>query len=123
MPCVMWHATVTDFSKATGDFATLSRTDLRVMALAYQLEVELKGKAHLHAKPRKVRLGALMGMGGAKPAAHLQACAGVGVVLCLESAHQPQAPGSIHKVCRRWGQKWVFQGKETWGLRDVIDVI
>ena len=32
---------VADFAKKTGDFAVLSRTDLKVLALAYELECQL----------------------------------------------------------------------------------
>ena len=35
--------TVTDFSKQTGDYSSLSATDLRVMALAVAMEREAKG--------------------------------------------------------------------------------
>lgn len=42
---------VVNFSRKTGDFAYLSLTDLRVMALAYMLEVEANGDAHLKTSP------------------------------------------------------------------------
>ncbi|ESO03424.1 hypothetical protein HELRODRAFT_192032 [Helobdella robusta] len=38
---------VTDFSKKTGDYQSLSAVDLRVLALTYQLEVEHVGKDHI----------------------------------------------------------------------------
>lgn len=44
-------AAVVNFSRKTGDFAYLSLTDLRVMALAYMLEVESNGNAHLKTSP------------------------------------------------------------------------
>ena len=45
---------MTQFSKATGDFMSLSAPDLRVVALTYQLEKEMNGDEHLHKAPRKV---------------------------------------------------------------------
>nr|CAG4634851.1 EOG090X07WR [Alona affinis] len=43
---------VTEFSKKTGDYATLSATDIKVLALTYQLEVEANGPEHLKAEPQ-----------------------------------------------------------------------
>ncbi|XP_054707464.1 RNA-binding protein NOB1-like [Uloborus diversus] len=42
---------VTEFSKKTGDFASLSATDLQIIALTYQLEKELCGTDHLNKEP------------------------------------------------------------------------
>lgn len=42
---------VTDFSKKTGDYPSLSATDIKVMALTYQLEKELIGIEHLRTEP------------------------------------------------------------------------
>ncbi|KAE8608615.1 hypothetical protein XENTR_v10011547 [Xenopus tropicalis] len=42
---------VTEFSKKTGDYASLSATDIKVLALTYQLETEHVGKEHLKAEP------------------------------------------------------------------------
>ncbi|XP_053305485.1 RNA-binding protein NOB1 [Spea bombifrons] len=42
---------VTEFAKKTGDYASLSATDLKVLALAYQLEVEHVGRTHLRNEP------------------------------------------------------------------------
>lgn len=42
---------VTDFAKKTGDYPTLSATDIKVMALTYQLEKELVGTKHLRTEP------------------------------------------------------------------------
>ncbi|GMF13965.1 unnamed protein product [Phytophthora lilii] len=42
---------VVNFSRKTGDFTYLSLTDLRVMALSYQLEVEANGADHLRTSP------------------------------------------------------------------------
>ncbi|KAI9209857.1 Nin one binding Zn-ribbon like-domain-containing protein [Polychytrium aggregatum] len=39
------------FSKKTGDFATLSITDLKILALTYMLEREAKGVSHLRTEP------------------------------------------------------------------------
>lgn len=42
---------ITEFSKKTGDYPSLSATDIKVMALAYQLEKEKIGTAHLKTEP------------------------------------------------------------------------
>ncbi|XP_054856109.1 RNA-binding protein NOB1 isoform X2 [Eublepharis macularius] len=42
---------VTEFSKKTGDYPSLSATDLQVLALTYQLEAEHVGVAHLKKEP------------------------------------------------------------------------
>lgn len=42
---------VTDFSKKTGDYPSLSATDIKVLALTYQLEKELVGVEHLRTEP------------------------------------------------------------------------
>ncbi|CAH0481987.1 unnamed protein product [Peronospora belbahrii] len=44
---------VINFSRKTGDFTYLSLTDLRVMALTYQLEVEANGDDHLRTNPER----------------------------------------------------------------------
>ena len=41
---------VTEFSKQTGDYASLSAVDLRVLALTYQLEKEYVGTEHIRTK-------------------------------------------------------------------------
>ncbi|CAH2323987.1 RNA-binding NOB1 [Pelobates cultripes] len=43
--------TVTEFSKKTGDYASLSAVDIKVLALAFQLEVEHVGRDHLRLEP------------------------------------------------------------------------
>jgi RNA-binding protein NOB1 len=42
---------INEFSKKTGDFAVLSLTDVKVLALTYQLEKQLKGTDHLKKEP------------------------------------------------------------------------
>ncbi|CAN2389431.1 NIN1 RPN12 binding protein 1 homolog (S. cerevisiae), partial [Pristimantis euphronides] len=42
---------VTDFSKKTGDYVSLSATDIKVLALTYQLEVEHVGTEHIRKEP------------------------------------------------------------------------
>ncbi|GLV41538.1 uncharacterized protein CBL_06767 [Carabus blaptoides fortunei] len=42
---------VTEFSKKTGDYPSLSATDIKVMALTYQLEKEKVGTVHLRQEP------------------------------------------------------------------------
>ncbi|XP_071445419.1 RNA-binding protein NOB1 [Hetaerina americana] len=46
---------ITDFSKKTGDYHCLSATDIRVMALTYQLELEFIGSSHLKSEPQQSR--------------------------------------------------------------------
>ena len=45
---------VVDFSRKTGDFATLSVVDLKVLALTYMLEVQAKWYIRLRTEPVKV---------------------------------------------------------------------
>lgn len=45
--------TVTEFAKKTGDYRSLSAVDLRVMALAFQLEKEFVGTDHIKTEPDK----------------------------------------------------------------------
>uniref|UniRef100_H3CA31 RNA-binding protein NOB1 n=1 Tax=Tetraodon nigroviridis TaxID=99883 RepID=H3CA31_TETNG len=42
---------VTEFSKRTGDYPSLSATDIKVLALTYQLELEHVGSEHLRTEP------------------------------------------------------------------------
>ncbi|XP_041917701.1 RNA-binding protein NOB1 isoform X2 [Alosa sapidissima] len=42
---------VTEFSKKTGDYPSLSATDIKVLALTYQLELENVGSKHLKSEP------------------------------------------------------------------------
>ncbi|CAD0202067.1 unnamed protein product [Chrysodeixis includens] len=42
---------ITEFSKKTGDYRSLSATDIKVMALTYQLEKEKVGTDHLKTEP------------------------------------------------------------------------
>ena len=42
---------VTEFSKKTGDYASLSATDIKVLSLTYQLEVEANGHEHIRIEP------------------------------------------------------------------------
>lgn len=42
---------VTEFSKKTGDYPSLSATDIKVLALTYQLELENVGSQHLREEP------------------------------------------------------------------------
>lgn len=51
-PSAQAYTAIVEFSKKTGDFPTLSKVDLKVLALAYMLEVEVKGSAnHLRSTP------------------------------------------------------------------------
>lgn len=50
-----FYTTVNEFSKKTGDYASLSLADIKVLALTYELEVEVLGSAdHLNKEPRKI---------------------------------------------------------------------
>ncbi|XP_044268253.1 RNA-binding protein NOB1 [Tribolium madens] len=42
---------VTEFAKKTGDYPSLSATDIQVMALSYQIEKEMVGVEHLRSEP------------------------------------------------------------------------
>lgn len=47
--------TITSFAKQTGDIRVLSATDMKVLALAYMLDVEAhRGSSHLNTEPKKV---------------------------------------------------------------------
>ncbi|XP_037672201.1 RNA-binding protein NOB1 isoform X2 [Choloepus didactylus] len=47
---------VTEFSKKTGDYPSLSATDIQVLALTYQLEAEFVGVSHLKREPEKFKV-------------------------------------------------------------------
>lgn len=47
------YITVTEFAKKTGDYPSLSATDIKVLALTYQLETENVGTDHLKKEPEK----------------------------------------------------------------------
>jgi RNA-binding protein NOB1 len=50
---------VMDFARKTGDLRSLSKTDLKVIALTYMLEKEVVGSvAHLHSEPRHLKVHA-----------------------------------------------------------------
>eukprot|EP00092_Neocalanus_flemingeri_P008169 GFUD01008809.1.p1 GENE.GFUD01008809.1~~GFUD01008809.1.p1 ORF type:complete len:538 (+),score=169.22 GFUD01008809.1:46-1659(+) len=42
---------ISDFARKTGDYASLSAVDIRVLAVTYDLEVEKVGTAHLRSEP------------------------------------------------------------------------
>lgn len=46
---------VTEFAKKTGDYTSLSATDVKVIALTYQLEKEKVGTEHLKEAPTIVK--------------------------------------------------------------------
>ena len=47
------HLLVTNFSKKTGDYSSLSATDIKVIALAYMLEKQVVGSTdHLNTEPK-----------------------------------------------------------------------
>jgi len=47
---------VTEFSRKTGDFVSLSRVDLKVLALTYMLEKEANGVEHLRTEPKRLQV-------------------------------------------------------------------
>lgn len=49
LPCL--SPLVAEFARATGDLIHISKVDLKVMALTYQLEVEMNGSSHIFTKP------------------------------------------------------------------------
>lgn len=53
---------VTEFSKKTGDYRSLSATDIKVMALTYQLEKEKLGTDHLKTEPTKQKIVKVTGL-------------------------------------------------------------
>lgn len=55
---------VTEFSKKTGDYTSLSATDIKVMALTYQLEKEMVGTEHLKSEPTMQRTIKVTGLTG-----------------------------------------------------------
>ncbi|XP_050669903.1 RNA-binding protein NOB1 isoform X1 [Leptidea sinapis] len=55
---------VTEFSKKTGDYRSLSATDIKVMALTYQMEKELVGIDHLKSEPTMQRTVKVSGLRG-----------------------------------------------------------
>jgi RNA-binding protein NOB1 len=42
---------ISDFAKKTGDYSSLSAVDIRVLAVTYELEVEMVGASHLRTEP------------------------------------------------------------------------
>src|SRR5690242_11124879 len=49
--CLLTQNTVVDFAKQTGDYRSLSATDLKVLALVYMLEREENGIEHIRTEP------------------------------------------------------------------------
>ncbi len=43
----IYYLLVIDHAKKTGDFAALSKTDLKLIALAYMLEIEIYGSVEV----------------------------------------------------------------------------
>ena len=64
---------VTEFAKKTGDYMSLSATDIRVIALTYQLEKERVGTAHLKESPSVAKT---INPADAQPLAHPKSIAG-----------------------------------------------
>ena len=83
---------VSDFAKLTGDYGSLSLTDIKVLALAYMLEVEANGKSRIDTTPKQTQSGkhlfAIKQVGVFHPGAssssllHARVCACSRVWLC-----------------------------------------
>lgn len=58
---------MTEFSKKTGDYPSLSSTDIKVLALTYQLQLEHVGSQNLKAEP-DLKVLAQFPLGSANPA-------------------------------------------------------
>ncbi|XP_053611251.1 RNA-binding protein NOB1 [Plodia interpunctella] len=54
---------VTDFAKKTGDYTSLSATDIKVLALTYQIEKEKVGTEHLKIEPTMQKTVKVTGIG------------------------------------------------------------
>ncbi|XP_038221299.1 RNA-binding protein NOB1 [Zerene cesonia] len=57
---------ITEFSKKTGDYTSLSATDIKVMALTYQMEKEIVGIEHLKTEPTMQKTVKVTGLPGYK---------------------------------------------------------
>ncbi|CAK1542370.1 unnamed protein product [Leptosia nina] len=55
---------ITEFSKKTGDYRSLSATDIKVMALTYQLEKDIIGTEHLKYEPTMQKTVKVTGLSG-----------------------------------------------------------
>ncbi|CAK1581302.1 unnamed protein product [Parnassius mnemosyne] len=55
---------ITDFSKKTGDYTSLSATDIKVLALTYQIEKEKVGTEHLKSEPTMQKTIKVSGLSG-----------------------------------------------------------
>ncbi|XP_045512405.1 RNA-binding protein NOB1 isoform X2 [Pieris brassicae] len=58
---------MTEFSKKTGDYTSLSATDIKVMALTYQMEKEISGIEHLKTEPTMQKTVKITGLSGRTP--------------------------------------------------------
>ncbi|KAJ2949559.1 hypothetical protein O0L34_g15478 [Tuta absoluta] len=58
---------VTEFSKKTGDYTSLSATDIKVMALTYQMEKEKVGTEHLKNEPTMQKTLKVTGLSNFNP--------------------------------------------------------
>ncbi|XP_022129352.2 RNA-binding protein NOB1 isoform X1 [Pieris rapae] len=55
---------MTEFSKKTGDYTSLSATDIKIMALTYQMEKEISGIEHLKTEPTMQKTIKITGISG-----------------------------------------------------------
>ncbi|CAF4955818.1 unnamed protein product [Pieris macdunnoughi] len=55
---------ITEFSKKTGDYTSLSATDIKIMALTYQMEKEISGIEHLKTEPTMQKTVKITGLSG-----------------------------------------------------------
>lgn len=82
---------VTEFSRRTGDLSVLSRPDIQILALAYELELERSnGDWRLRRTPGQRRLN------GSSPELQSDSLGKPEAASQLDSDHQPSADGQTH---------------------------
>ncbi|XP_035991667.1 RNA-binding protein NOB1 [Fundulus heteroclitus] len=107
--------TVTEFSKKTGDYPSLSATDIKVLALTYQLELEHVGSQHLKTEPQlKVNIQSTQ--------RHPEAPVNIaGFHLPSKRSAEAQNPGPTQTDTDRSGQSDRFNSFQFW--RDPLPCI
>nr|BAC35627.1 unnamed protein product [Mus musculus] len=96
---------VTEFSKKTGDYPSLSATDIQVLALTYQLEAEFVGVSHLKKEPEKAKVSS--SIQHPETALHISG-------FHLPSKVNPfRSPGPPWALTTTWHRPWQ-QSTSTW---------
>ncbi|KAG0149025.1 hypothetical protein CROQUDRAFT_669510 [Cronartium quercuum f. sp. fusiforme G11] len=95
-PSVAGISKVKEFARQTGDLAVLSTTDIRVLALAYDIEVEANGTWRLRDKVG----GKRMGKDPEKAQARLlrKQAKSTADPIVNETTHQPELPGDLDQL-------------------------